>query len=57
MLLLYGAITNVFTHEHLITYLCVDMCECTNQVRSCDYPKQTLLFAHSYIIDHVFVFV
>ena len=43
MLLLYDAITSVYAHAHLITYSCVDMCECTNQVRSCDHPKQMLL--------------
>ena len=54
MLLLYDAFTSVYTHEHLITYSCVDMCECTNHVRSHDHPKTNVAFADSYIIDHPF---
>ena len=57
MLLLYDAITSVYTYVHLITYSYVDMCvEHTNQVRSCDHPKN-VAFADSYIIDHSFVYV
>ena len=44
MLLLYDAIPSVYTGEHFITYSCVDMCEHTNQVRSHDHSKQTLLY-------------
>ena len=43
MLLLYDAITSVYTHEHFLTYSCVDMCEYTNHIGSHDHPTQTFL--------------
>ena len=57
MLLLYDVIKSVYTHEHFITYSCVDMCEHTNDIRSHDHPTQTIAFADSYIINHSFVYV
>ena len=43
MLLLYDAITSIYTQAHFTAYSCVDVCECTNQVSSCDHPTQMLL--------------
>ena len=45
--------TNVYTCARFITYSCVDVCECTNHIRSHDHPKQMLLIA----IDHSFIYV
>ena len=56
MLLLYNAITSVYTHVHPISYSCADMCECTSQIRSLDHPTH-IAFADSYIIDHSFIYV
>ena len=44
MLLLCDAITSIYKHVCLIMYSCVDMCEHTNQYRSCDQPNQMLLY-------------
>ena len=52
MLLLYNAITSIYTCARSIAYSCVDMCECTNHVRSHDHTKQMIALL-IYIIDHV----
>ena len=48
---LYVMLLQIFYRcVHLITYSCVDMCEHTNQYRSCDHPKQMLLWCLAIIL-------
>ena len=56
MLLLYDAITSVYTHECLITYSCMT---CLNIPIMLGHvtTRNKHSFADSYIIDHVFVHV
>ena len=51
--ILYNTITHAYAHEHFITYICVDMCEWTNQ--SGHMTTQNKCYsAESYIIIHAF---
>ena len=52
----YIILLQVFTAVNILLHSYVDMCECTNHIRSHGHPKQMLLCC-SYIIDHAYVYV